>query len=147
MDKITIRSLIITPLKKIYHPKGDILHCMKDCDRGYSGFGEAYISKVKPDQIKGWNRHKKMTLNLVVPVGAVRFVLFDDRSGMASYGWFQQVELSKENFCRLTIPPMIWMGFQGIDDGVNTLLNIANIQHQLDEVDTKEIKEIDFNWS
>jgi dTDP-4-dehydrorhamnose 3,5-epimerase len=119
---------------------------MKSSDPGYDGFGEAYFSTIELGAIKAWKRHKKMTLNLVVPFGTIRFVLFDDRLGATSYGWFQQVELSKENFCRLTIPPMIWMGFQGIDDEVSTLLNIANIQHQLDEVDTKEIKEIDFNW-
>ena len=29
--------------------------------------------------IKGWKRHKKMVLNLIVPIGSVRFILYDDR--------------------------------------------------------------------
>ena len=89
-----------------------------------------------------------MVLNLVVPVGEVRFVLYDDRQASKSYGSIQEITLSKNNnYARLTVPPMIWMGFQGMDLGVSMLLNIANIEHSPSEVDRKELSEIDFNWS
>jgi dTDP-4-dehydrorhamnose 3,5-epimerase len=146
IEREHIEGVMVTPLKIINVPGGDVLHAMKSSDPGYDGFGEAYFSTVELGATKAWKRHQKMTLNLVVPVGSVRFILFDDRSNASSYGWFQQVELSKEHYCRLTIPPMIWVGFQGIYDGVSTLLNIANIQHQVDEVDRKEMKEIEFDW-
>jgi dTDP-4-dehydrorhamnose 3,5-epimerase len=81
VDNINIEGVILTPLRKIYHPLGDILHGMKKNDKGFAGFGEAYFTTVHGNQIKGWNKHKKMTLNLVVPVGKVVFVLYDDRKG------------------------------------------------------------------
>ena len=65
MDKINIDGVILTPLKKITHPRGDILHAMKENDSGYAGFGEAYFSTIKHGEIKGWNRHKQMTLKWV----------------------------------------------------------------------------------
>ena len=34
-------GVILTPLKQIYHPKGDIFHAMKASDIGFIGFGEA----------------------------------------------------------------------------------------------------------
>ena len=79
MGQTGIEGVFLTPLKKIPHPKGDILHGVKKSDHGFIGFGEAYFTKVIFGEIKGWNMHKKMTLNLAVPVGKILFVLYDDR--------------------------------------------------------------------
>ena len=140
-----IKGVIITPLKIIDTPGGNVMHAMKESDTGYDNFGEAYFSEINHNTIKAWKRHKEMTLNLIVPVGEIRFVLFDDREAKNSQ--FQEFIISRNNYCRLTIPPMVWVGFQGLSDGVSVLLNIANIKHNLLEVDKKNIEEIEFNWS
>ena len=140
-----MNELIITPLDIIKVNKGDVMHAMKSHDPGFSGFGEAYFSVVSYNAIKAWKRHHEMTLNLVVPVGKIRFVLFDDRK--ASNTQFQEVIISKDNYCRLTVPPMVWIGFQGLSDNGSMLLNIADIEHNLHEVDKKNIDQIEFNWS
>ncbi|AXE62733.1 dTDP-4-dehydrorhamnose 3,5-epimerase [Candidatus Thioglobus sp. NP1] len=138
----------ITPLSIIDTKGGDVLHAMKISDHGYSGFGEAYFSTIEPDAIKGWKRHKQMVLNLVVPVGTVRFILFDDRDNQDNVNQFQEVTLSIEDgYSRLTIPPMIWVGFQGLGLQKSLVLNIANIEHSPEEVERKELAEIKFNWS
>ena len=140
-----MNELIITPLDIIKVNKGDIMHAMKSHDPGFSGFGEAYFSVVSYNAIKAWKRHHEMTLNLVVPVGKIRFVLFDDRK--VSNTQFQEVIISKDNYCRLTVPPMVWIGFQGLSDNGSMLLNIADIEHNPHEVDKKNIEQIEFNWS
>ena len=140
-----IKDVVITHLDVIDTPGGNVLHAMKGSSAGYSGFGEAYFSQVDKGAVKAWKRHKKMTLNLVVPVGEIRFVLFDDRE--ISNAQFQEVVISKGDYCRLTVPPMIWMGFQGLLDGGSMLLNIANIEHDPNEVDRKEIDKINYDWS
>ena len=140
-----MNELIITPLDIIKVNKGDVMHAMKSHDPGFSGFGEAYFSMVSYNAIKAWKRHHEMTLNLVVPVGKIRFVLFDDRK--ASNTQFQEVIISKDNYCRLTVPPMVWIGFQGLSDNGSMLLNIADIEHNPHEVDKKNIEQIEFNWS
>ena len=76
-----MEGVILTPLKQIQHSKGNIFHGMKSGDIGYSGFGEAYFSTVESNAIKGWKLHREMVLNLVVPKGAIRFVIFDERPG------------------------------------------------------------------
>jgi dTDP-4-dehydrorhamnose 3,5-epimerase len=139
-----IKDVFITKLDVIDTPGGNVMHAMKESDAGYSGFGEAYFSQVGKGEIKAWKRHKKMTLNLVVPVGEIKFVLFDDR--VVSNTQFQEVIISKDKYCRLTVPPMIWMGFKGLSDGDSMLLNIANIEHDPYEVDKKRIEQIEFNW-
>ena len=51
-----------------------------------------------------------------------------------------------DNYCRLTVPPMIWVGFQGIYQKPSMLLNIANIEHSPAELDKRNLDEIEFDW-
>ncbi len=146
MDEININGVILTPLKKISHPKGDILHGMKESDVGYAGFGEAYFSTIRYNDIKGWNYHKEMTLNLVVPIGEVTFVIYDDREKSHSKGVFFKVELSPSNYKRLTIPPRLWMAFKGEGVNTNLILNIANIVHDPNEIEKLHLNKIPYNF-
>ncbi len=143
---MNIEGLLITPTKIISTIGGDVFHAMKKSDLGYAGFGEAYFSTIEPNTIKAWKRHHDMTLNLLVPKGEVRFVIHDDRIDSPSKGIFQKVELSKNNYHRLTIPPLLWFGFKCLSKEQAMLLNIADIQHNPIEVDRKFIEDIPFNW-
>ncbi len=140
-----IKDVVITNLSIINTPGGNVKHAMKNSDNGFVGFGEAYFSNIDKDAIKAWKRHKKMTLNLIVPSGKIRFVLFDDRDTLKTK--FQEVTISRDNYCRLTVPPMIWMGFQGLSDNGSMLLNIASIEHDPMECEKKNIKQIEFDWN
>ena len=142
----SIDGVLLVPMKIIDTLGGDVLHGMKRSDSGYVGFGEAYYSRVESGAIKAWKRHRSMTLNLTVPHGAVRFVIFDDRVGSSSCGLFQEVELSTQHYSRLTVPPMVWTGFQGASQETSLLFNIASIPHDPAEVDRKMIDEIDYQW-
>jgi dTDP-4-dehydrorhamnose 3,5-epimerase len=140
-----IKGVIITNLDVIDTSGGNVMHAMKKNSPGYTGFGEAYFSKIENGAIKAWKRHKIMTLNLIVPVGKIRFVLFSDREESSIQ--FQEVIISRDNYCRLTVPPMVWVGFQGLSYDESVLLNIANIEHDPTEIDRVEIKNINYDWS
>ncbi len=144
MDQI--EGLILTKLKKIENPKGDIFHCMKNSDDGFNRFGEAYFTKVNFCEIKGWNKHSKMTLNLTVPVGKISFVIYDNRNNSSTNGIFNKIELSENNYFRLTVPPGLWISFEGKDNGTNLILNIADITHDPEESEKKDLDEIKYNW-
>jgi dTDP-4-dehydrorhamnose 3,5-epimerase len=134
------------PLKRIEHPLGDIFHGVKKSDRGFEGFGEAYFSSVANGAIKGWKLHKRMTLNLVVPLGAVRFVVFDDRENSPTRNKFYDVTLGPSNYQRLTIAPGLWLAFAGASSGLNLLLNIASIEHDPEESLKRDVSEIPYDW-
>ena len=140
-----IEGVIITPLSTIATPNGDVLHAMKNNSKGFTSFGEAYFSEIKPQTIKAWKRHRKMVLNLIVPIGEVKFVIFDDRKMDDTK--FYEVIISRENYCRLTIPPMVWLGFKGLANDNSIVLNVASISHDPKEVDRKNLEEINFEWS
>jgi len=134
-------GVILTPLKQIYNPKGDVFHAMKKSDEGFDGFGEAYFSTIHKDDIKGWKRHIKMTLNLVVPVGKIEFVVYDENSKE-----FFSVKLSQDNYQRLTVKAGLWMAFKGCDEN-SMLLNLASIEHNPDEAVNIELNEIKYVWN
>jgi dTDP-4-dehydrorhamnose 3,5-epimerase len=139
-----IKDVLITYLDVIDTPGGNVMHGMKKTSTGYVGFGEAYFSQINDGVIKAWKRHREMTLNLIVPVGKIKFVLFDDTN---STGQFQEIIVSKSNYCRLTVPPMVWVGFQGLSSNGSVLLNIADIEHNPNEVDRLETEKINYDWS
>lgn len=131
-----IDGVIVTQLKQIYHPKGDVFHAMKCMDPGFAGFGEAYFSSIASGQTKAWKRHSRMTLNLVCIVGKIHFILYDDRVKSDSFGKFMEITLSPEkpdSYLRLTVPPGVWMAFVGISSNKSVLLNLANIPHDPEE--------------
>ncbi|MCZ7401432.1 MAG: dTDP-4-dehydrorhamnose 3,5-epimerase family protein [Candidatus Methanoperedens sp.] len=143
-----IDGVILTPLRIIPGENGDVLHAIKVTEPSFSGFGEAYFSTVNKGSVKAWKRHRKMTLNLVVPVGEIKFVIYDDRPESSTCGKISEIVLSHSNYQRLTVPPMTWMGFKGLGKGLNMLLNIANIPHDPDEVDRQDAFEnnIGYEW-
>lgn len=143
-----IEGLQLTPLRVVSNPKGDIYHALKASAPGYQGFGEAYFSTVIQGLTKSWKRHNRFTLNLVVPVGEIRFILYDDRPGSSTCGQFADLCLGLAgNYARLTVPPGLWMAFRGLDQ-FNLLLNIIPAEHDPAESDTVDINSIDYPlWS
>jgi len=147
MGTVNIPGVMLTPLKSISHPKGDVLHAMKASDTGFNGFGEAYFSTVNPGDVKGWKKHYRMTLNLVVPVGEIWFVLHDGREDRQGENSFFDVSLSTRNYHRLTVPPGVWVGFKGLGTDMNLLLNLANLEHDPSESENIPLDRIPFDWS
>jgi dTDP-4-dehydrorhamnose 3,5-epimerase len=141
-----MEGVLLTPLKQIFHPKGDVFHGMKKSDPGFSDFGEAYFSTVHPGEVKPWKKHLRMTLNLVVPVGKIRFVLHDDRPESPTNGQTFSVEIGPRNYQRLTVQPGLWMAFEGLDEGLNLLLNIADMEHDPDEVERADLERFDYPY-
>ncbi len=139
-EGFSVDGIILTPLKQIIAPKGDILHIMKKSDTGFCEFGEAYFSTIHKGDIKGWKKHTQMTLNIVVPCGEIEFVIHNEATKE-----FFRVVLSRDNYKRLTIEPGLWMAFKGVDKN-NILLNLASVEHSPDESINKEIGYIKYEW-
>jgi dTDP-4-dehydrorhamnose 3,5-epimerase len=121
------------------------MHALKKSEANFEKFGEAYFSFVNFNSIKGWKKHKKMILNLVVPIGKVKFVFFDDRETSSTYHQFFEITLSQQNYKRLTVEPGIWMAFEGLEEQ-NLVLNIANIEHTPSDTYELNIDKIDYKW-
>lgn len=143
-----IEGVSLHPLKQISVPKGDLWHAFKSTDEGFVGFGEAYFTQVKPHEVKGWKRHNRYVLNLVVVVGSVKFVIYDDREDSKTKGQFQEVVLSPtSNYQRLTIAPGLWMAFAGADSiQTSLLMDLIPEVHNPEESDRKELDDIQYDF-
>jgi dTDP-4-dehydrorhamnose 3,5-epimerase len=139
---MSLDEILITPLARISTGGGDVLHAMKQEDVGYAGFGEAYFSWIAASAVKAWKRHTKMTMNVVVPVGQVRFVFRLDGTDE-----FRVEEIGVDRYVRLTVPPGIWFGFQGLVEPQNLVLNIASIPHDPNEVERLALSDINYCWN
>jgi len=131
------------PLKKISNSLGDVWHAIKSSDSEYAGFGEAYFSFIEKGKIKGWKKHKKATLNLIVPVGEIKFFAYDEEQE-DKHSKLSSFTLSEENYFRLTVPSGIWLAFKGLKER-NMLLNVSDYSHDPSEVEAIEIENFPIN--
>ena len=143
MGDVSSDDILVTPLKRIPTVGGDVLHALKKTDAGFDGFGEIYFSWVEQGAIKAWKYHKRMTMNLVVPVGEVSFVfhLTNQKNN------FRTENIGEERYVRLTVPPGIWFGFRGRGSGQSLLMNLADMAHDPDEILRETTSEFIYNWS
>jgi dTDP-4-dehydrorhamnose 3,5-epimerase len=140
MGAVTVFDILVTPLTRVAVVGGDVLHAMKCSDAGYADFGEAYFSLIEQGAIKAWKRHLSMTLNLVMPIGSAKFVFMDEG------GIFREEVVGVDRYVRLTVPPGIWFGLQGLAKSHSLILNVADIPHDPDEIERMGIDEIDYVW-
>ena len=140
-----LADILVTPLPRINTNGGDVLHAMKYSGAGYAGFGEAYFSWVSARAVKAWKHHTRMTMNVVVPVGQVQFVFrCVTTDGVEE---FRVEEIGVDHYARITVPPGIWFGFQGLAEPQSLVLNIANIPHDPNEVERLALTDINYDWN
>ena len=144
-----IDGVKITPLKQIPDERGKVMHMLKVGDPVFKEFGEIYFSCVYPGAIKGWHIHTEMILNYAVPHGNIKFVLYDDRNDSPTKGKIQEIFMGPDNYCLVTVPPLIWNGFKGLGNEMAIVANCATILHRADEIDRKDPYDpsIPYDWA
>jgi dTDP-4-dehydrorhamnose 3,5-epimerase len=143
MGVVSLDDILVTPLKRIPTVGGDVMHGLKKSDNGFNGFGEVYFSWVEQGVIKAWKCHQRMTMNLIVPVGEVGFVIHLTNQKNS----FRTENIGEERYVRLTVPPLIWFGFRGRGSGQSLLMNLADMAHDPDEILRETTSEFIYNWS
>jgi len=128
------------PLEKKHSPNGSVYRALRSTDQDFVGFGEAYFSEIHPNSVKGWKRHKKMTCNLVVPIGSVGFVVTEDFQN------FDEFYLSNDCYARLVIGPLVWFAFKGLSRETSLLLNVADLVHDACEHEIREFDSKPYKW-
>jgi dTDP-4-dehydrorhamnose 3,5-epimerase len=124
-----IDGVRVVPLKRIPDERGTILHMLRRSDGHFLGFGEVYFSTIYAGVIKGWHKHRELTLNYAVPVGRVKLVIYDDRAHSATYGLIQEVFLGPDNYSLVQIPPGLWNGLKGMSRPLALLANCCTHVH------------------
>lgn len=124
-----IEGLKIVPLARIPDERGTILHMLKATDPHFSRFGEIYFATVYRDVIKGWHRHREMTLNYACIFGRIKLVIFDDRPASPTHGTVNELFLGPDQHSLVVIPPGLWNGFKGMSDPFAIVANCCTHPH------------------
>ena len=144
-----IEGVTITPLKRIPDERGAVLHMISRDWPVFTQMGELYFSTVVPGVVKGWHLHQRMILNYAVPIGRIKFVLFDNRAESVTRGEVQETFIGEDNYALVTVPPGIWNGFKGLGDYPSLVANCASIPHDPDEVSHRPARhpDIPYDWA
>jgi dTDP-4-dehydrorhamnose 3,5-epimerase len=143
-----IDGVKVVPLRRIPDERGTVMHMLRSTDPHFTQFGEIYFSTVYKDVVKGWHRHKQMTLNYACVSGRIKLAMFDDRPESPTRGALDEVFLGPDEYALVVIPPGIWNGFKGMTEPHAIVANCASHPHdpsgseRLDPFDN----EIPYDW-
>ncbi len=124
-----IDGVRIVPRARIPDERGTVMHMLKATDPEFLGFGEIYFSTVYPGVVKGWHRHREMTLNYACVHGRIKLVLFDDREGSPTRGEIMERFLGPDDYSLVQIPPGVWNGFKGMGSEAAIVANCSTHPH------------------
>lgn len=143
-----IDGVKITPLRKMCDERGRVMHMLRADDPHFQQFGEIYFSTVYPEVVKGWHRHRRMTLNYAVVCGMIKLVLYDDREGSGSRGELMELFIGDHNYQLVTVPPLVWNGFKGVGTDEAIVANCATLAHDPEEIERLDplSDEIPYSW-
>ena len=141
-----IHGVKITPLKSISDHRGSVMHMMRKDNIVFDKFGEIYFSTIFEKKIKAWHLHKEATLNYACVYGKVKLVLFDERKKSKTFGRYQELFLSLQNYSLITIPPNIWNGFIGLNKEHSIIANCLDLPHNEKEMVRLEIDDERFSY-
>ena len=111
------KNIKIKKLKTFYSKDGNVIRVFRG--KEMKQIKETYFSEINFNKIKAWKFHKKMSLNLFVSKGKVKFVF-------PSKNRFRVIEIEEKKNFLIKIPPKIWFGFKGLSRPNSLILNLAN---------------------
>jgi dTDP-4-dehydrorhamnose 3,5-epimerase len=143
-----IAGALVVRLERIPDERGTIMHMLKSTDEHFLQFGEIYFTTIYRDVVKGWHKHREMTLNYACIFGRVKLVLYDDREDSPTAGALQEIFLGPDKHELVVIPPGVWNGCKGMSDPFAIVANCCTHPHdpsrttRLDPSDD----EIPYDW-
>ena len=133
-----LKNIKLQKLKTFNSKDGNVTRVLRG--KEMNKIKEAYFSEINYNKVKAWKFHKKMSLNLFVSRGKVRFVFFFKNR-------FKIVEIDEKKKILLKIPPKIWFGFKGLKKPSSLILNLADTIHNKNEQNIRDIKYFNYNWN
>ena len=114
---------------------GDVYKIMKKSDFADFKFNEVYFSSINDNYVKGWKLQEKITSNICVPIGEVKFTFVS-----SDFKFSESYIIGEKNYGLLSFPPNIWYCFKGLSKKKSLILNLIDYEHN-----EKDVKKISLN--
>jgi dTDP-4-dehydrorhamnose 3,5-epimerase len=98
-------------------------------DPHFVQFGEIYFTTIYDGVIKGWHKHREMTLNYACINGRIKLVVYDDRPDSVTRGAVEEIFLGPDDHSLVVIPPDLWTGFKGMTRPFAIVANCCTATH------------------
>lgn len=141
-----LNGVIVTPLNIIADERGQVMHMVKSNAPYFRQFGEMYFSCIYPGVTKGWKLHTASWSNLAVPIGRVKFVLYDTRENSTTKGQFQEIYLGDNSYKLLTIPPGVAYAWRNLLPETAMVANCASELWSQGEQRMIPFDEVPYQW-
>ena len=144
----SISGVQVVPLRRIPDERGTIFHMLRRTDPHFREFGEIYFTSIYRDIVKGWHRHRDMTLNYACIHGRIKLVLYDDRAESPTRGTVIERFLGPDDYSLVVIPPGVWNGMKGMA-GTSIVANCATHPHDPSRTDRLDPfgPDIPYDWA
>ena len=144
-----VHDVEVIPLRRIPDERGTIMHMLRSDDPHFRGFGEIYFTTIYPGIVKGWHRHRDMTLNYACVYGRVKVVIYDEREDSPTRGCLMEVYLGTDNHALVIIPPGLWNGMKGMSSPFALVANCATHSHDASRTSRLDPfgDEIPYDWA
>jgi dTDP-4-dehydrorhamnose 3,5-epimerase len=124
-----IDGVKLVPLKRTPDERGTVMQMLKRTDPHFIEFGEIYFSTVYRGVVKGWHRHREMTLAYACISGRIKLVIYDDREGSSTRGQIDEHFIGQDNYSLVMVPPGLWNGFKGMSEPNAIVANCCTHPH------------------
>jgi dTDP-4-dehydrorhamnose 3,5-epimerase len=144
-----IDGVRIVPLRRIPDERGTIYHMLRRSDEHFVEFGEIYFASIYEGVVKGWHKHRDMTLNYACVHGRIKLVLYDDREESPTRGALVEVFLGPDDHSLVVIPPGVWTGFKGMSSPFAIVANCCTHEHDPSRTTRLDpfSSDIPYDWS
>lgn len=131
--------------------RGRLMEILRVDDSLFKKFGQTYMTVCKPGFAKAWHRHKVQWDNFTCVSGTMRLVMYDAREDSPTKGELQEFLISQDNPILVTIPPMVFHGFECASEEEAITINTPTEPYNPDDPDELRIPyddpSIPFKWS
>jgi dTDP-4-dehydrorhamnose 3,5-epimerase len=126
--------------------RGYLFEILRSDDLFYEGFGQAYISTINPNAIKGFHVHERKTDIVTCIHGQVKFVVIesDEDNNLVN---LYEIHLSPMNRNLVVVPPGLWHGWMCIGSKEAILVNITTEPFDKLDIDEVRVDPINNPWT
>lgn len=129
------------PSRIIKNKNGNLIKILEKKKIFNNNFKECYISEIKPNKIKAWRFHNKLSQNIFIIDGKCLVVIILNKK-------FRKILLSEKKPGILKIPCKHWYGFKNLSKKRKVrILNFIDRPYQEEEIIRKTTKSFKYKWN
>ncbi|MDS0256847.1 hypothetical protein ApAK_04025 [Thermoplasmatales archaeon AK] len=144
MEEVKIKKI-----EKIPDERGKILNMLHSDNTVFRKFWEMYLARMYPSVVKGWNIHRKMTLNFAIQEGKIKLLLHDNQTESRTKEELEGLFIGKLNYELVLVSLNVRNGFKRTGTKSELVTNCSTELYSSKEIESMDPvgNGIPYGWS